>query len=169
MAGNFTEKNGGQGGPVPGDERLDSDRSIGGFIFRHMGAVVDFSIGLIPLLIFLFLFTIPPEPDTPPPAKKRKAEVDCETLCRAIEKYNSLEGAAVKSEDMTELDKKYITNLKTMRDMWGNKYVHDPAARRVYSKGPDKKHDSSDPASKDNADDIFVTYNSWETGEVKTN
>jgi hypothetical protein len=148
---------------------VKDDGPAGGGIFELFGKFVDFGIGLIPLLLFLFLFTIPPEGGgMTPDAMKIKVKDDCKLLCIAIEKYNILEGSIVKSEDMTELENKYIANLKTMKDTWGNKYVHDPAARRVYSKGPDKNHDSKDPASKYNADDIFATYNSGETVEVKT-
>lgn len=69
-----------------------------------------------------------------------------------IQKYNSLEGAIVKSDEVKEL-----TNLKTLRDPWGNAYGHAHSSGEVYSKGPDGKH-SADPGSPDNKDDITVSY-----------
>lgn len=118
----------------------------------------EFRIGCGFLLIFLIYNCMPYVDGMTEDAKKTKAKQDCDTLCQAIEKHNSLEGYAVSTKDMLELQGKYITNLTAVKDPWGNNYEHDRLRGRVYSKGPDKKHDPNDPDSADNKDDINVSY-----------
>ena len=92
-------------------------------------------------------------------AKKTKAKQDCDTFVQAIQKFNSLEGTTVQDKYMKELKGKYITNLDTMKDPWGNRYEQEYRKGIVYSKGPDSKHTTgkgtSDAANKD---DIVVSY-----------
>ncbi|OQA81024.1 MAG: Type II secretion system protein G precursor [bacterium ADurb.Bin243] len=92
-------------------------------------------------------------------AKKTKAKQDCDTFVQAIQKFNSLEGTTVQNKYMSELKGKYITNLDTMKDPWGNRYEQDYKKGIVYSKGPDGKHADGQPATHaSNKDDIFVPY-----------
>ncbi|HOD41432.1 MAG TPA: hypothetical protein PKL57_12805, partial [Candidatus Wallbacteria bacterium] len=58
-------------------------------------------------------------------AKKTKAKQDCDTFVQSIQKFNSLEGTTVQDKYMKELKGKYITNLDTMKDPWGNRYEQD--------------------------------------------
>ncbi|HNY12515.1 MAG TPA: hypothetical protein PKK26_13060, partial [Candidatus Wallbacteria bacterium] len=87
-----------------------------------------------------------------------KAQRDCDMVAEVIRKYNSLEGSMVKSPDMNELAGKYIVNLKTLRDMWGNPYEHDARAGMVFSRGPDGKHDAGNLSAAENSDDIVSYY-----------
>lgn len=92
-------------------------------------------------------------------AKNEKAKQDCETLVMCVQKYNSLEGAAVQDRFMAELQGKYVTNLNTLKDPWANRYEHDPQKGIIYSKGPDGEHDpEAGQGSGVNADDIAVSY-----------
>ncbi len=92
-------------------------------------------------------------------AKKTKAKQDCDTFVQAIQKFNSLEGTTVQDSYMKELKGKYITNLDTMKDPWGNRYEQEYRKGIVYSKGPDGRHTfaggANDPKNKD---DIVVAY-----------
>jgi len=92
-------------------------------------------------------------------AKYTKAKQDCDTFVQAIQKFNSLENTTVQDRFMIELKGKYITNLDTVKDPWGNRYEQDYKKGMTYSKGPDGKHD---PALKQNdgvnKDDIFSPY-----------
>ena len=81
-------------------------------------------------------------------AKKTKAKQDCDTICQAIQKYNSLEGAQV--EQLMDLKGKYLTNIDTLKDPWGNSYQIDVIAGAVYSKGPDGQDNKTDQADKKN-------------------
>ncbi len=92
-------------------------------------------------------------------AKKTKAKQDCDTFVQAIQKFNSLEGTTVQDKYMKELKGKYITNLDTMKDPWGNRYEQEYRKGIVYSKGPDSKHrEGAGPSHAENKDDIFVSY-----------
>lgn len=92
-------------------------------------------------------------------AKKTKAKQDCDTFVQAIQKFNSLEGTTVQDKYMKELKGKYITNLETMKDPWGNKYEQEYRKGIVYSKGPDGKHaDGGGANAPANKDDIVVPY-----------
>ncbi len=92
-------------------------------------------------------------------AKKTKAKQDCDTFVQSIQKFNSLEGTTVQDKYMKELKGKYITNLDTMKDPWGNRYEQDYRKGIVYSKGPDGKHADNQPATHaSNKDDIAVPY-----------
>ena len=98
-------------------------------------------------------------------AKKTKAKQDCDTIVQSIQKYNSLEGVMV--EELMDLKGKYLTNIDTLRDPWGNSYQLDPYGGNVYSKGPDgqtKLIDAGngikyiDPDAKNVKDNIKVSY-----------
>ncbi|HNY13393.1 MAG TPA: type II secretion system protein [Candidatus Wallbacteria bacterium] len=92
-------------------------------------------------------------------AKKTKAKQDCDTFVQAIQKFNSLEGTTVQDKYLKELKGKYITNLDTMKDPWGNRYEQEYRKGIVYSKGPDGKHTEGAGAnSPANKDDIVVAY-----------
>ncbi len=92
-------------------------------------------------------------------AKKTKAKQDCDTFVQAIQKFNSLEGTTVQDKYMKELKGKYITNLDTMKDPWGNRYEQEHRKGIVYSKGPDSKHrEGAGPSHPENKDDIAVPY-----------
>lgn len=92
-------------------------------------------------------------------AKKTKAKQDCDTFVQAIQKFNSLEGTTVQDKYMKELKGKYITNLDTMKDPWGNRYEQEYRKGIVYSKGPDSKHnEGGGPSHPENKDDITVPY-----------
>lgn len=92
-------------------------------------------------------------------AKKTKAKQDCDTFVQAIQKFNSLEGTTVQDKYMKELKGKYITNLDTMKDPWGNRYEQEYRKGIVYSKGPDSKHkEGGGPSAPENKDDISVSY-----------
>ncbi|HBC73408.1 MAG TPA: hypothetical protein DC017_00860, partial [Candidatus Wallbacteria bacterium] len=92
-------------------------------------------------------------------AKKTKAKQDCDTFVQAIQKFNSLEGTTVQDKYMKELKGKYITNLDTMKDPWGNRYEQEYRKGIVYSKGPDSKHtEGGGPSDAANKDDIMVAY-----------
>jgi prepilin-type N-terminal cleavage/methylation domain-containing protein len=92
-------------------------------------------------------------------AKKTKAKQDCDTFVQAVQKFNSLEGTTVQDKYMKELKGKYITNLDTMKDPWGNRYEQEYRKGIVYSKGPDSKHkEGAGPSHPENKDDIFVSY-----------
>jgi prepilin-type N-terminal cleavage/methylation domain-containing protein len=68
-------------------------------------------------------------------AKKTKAKQDCDTIVQAVTRYNALEGVALKSLD--ELAGKYITNIKELKDPWGNAYQINTGSGFVFSQGPD--------------------------------
>lgn len=87
-----------------------------------------------------------------------KAKQDCDALAMAVNKYNMFEGAAVKSHDMIELRGRYVPNFDRLRDPWGSRYIHDHRFGEIFSMGPDRAHDDSDPAAACNADDITVAY-----------
>jgi len=92
-------------------------------------------------------------------AKKTKAKQDCDTFVQAIQKFNSLEGTTVQDQYLKELKGKYITNLDTMKDPWGNRYEQEYRKGIVYSKGPDGKHTAGGGANAPaNKDDIVVPY-----------
>ncbi len=92
-------------------------------------------------------------------AKKTKAKQDCDTFVQAVQKFNSLEGTSVQDKYMKELKGKYITNLDTMKDPWGNRYEQEYRKGIVYSKGPDSKHkEGAGPSHPENKDDIYVSY-----------
>lgn len=110
------------------------------------------------IAVLFHLYYLSRMPDPHIEVKVVYAKQDCDTLAQAIQKYNSLESAVVKSEDMNELAKKYITNLDRLRDRWGNRYRHDYSIGVVYSMGPDGKHDPDNAGSQYNKDDISVSY-----------
>ncbi|HNY11766.1 MAG TPA: hypothetical protein PKK26_09280, partial [Candidatus Wallbacteria bacterium] len=83
-------------------------------------------------------------------AKSTKAKQDCDTLAQAAQKYNSLEGGVVRDAFMKELKGKYLTNLDTLKDPWGNRYELDIQRGVVFSKGADGKTGTKD--------DITVFY-----------
>jgi prepilin-type N-terminal cleavage/methylation domain-containing protein len=94
-------------------------------------------------------------------AKKTKAKQDCDTIVQAIQKYNSLEGSMV--TDLMDLKGKYLTNIDTLKDPWGNAYELDPYGGYVFSRGPDgqmKKEASGAINWKDkrNKDNLRISY-----------
>lgn len=119
----------------------------------------EFKVGCAFLAIFLIYNCLPYVDGMTEDSKKTKAKQDCDMLCQAIQKYNSIEGSFVTSQDMMELQRKYVTNLNNIKDPWGNKYEHSRLKGRVYSKGRDGKHDSVDPRAACNKDDVSEVYN----------
>ena len=89
-------------------------------------------------------------------AKKTKAKQDCDTIAQSIQKYNSLEGTQI--EELMDLKGKYLTNIDTLRDPWGNAYQIDTYGGFVYSKGADGQDNKNDSADKKNNDNIKVSY-----------
>ncbi|MEZ7891194.1 MAG: prepilin-type N-terminal cleavage/methylation domain-containing protein [Candidatus Wallbacteria bacterium] len=92
-------------------------------------------------------------------AKKTKAKQDCDTIAQAIQKFNSLEGSTV--EKLMDLKGKYLTNIDTLKDPWGNSYDMDPNKGIVFSKGPDSKSSygiGKNGVEKDDKDNIIVSY-----------
>lgn len=83
-------------------------------------------------------------------AKKTKAKQDCDTIAQAIQKFNSLEGSTV--SNLMDLKGKYLTNIDTLKDPWGNAYTMSATKGIVYSKGANGKDE------KGTKDDIFVNY-----------
>jgi len=81
-------------------------------------------------------------------AQKTKAGQDCDMIAIAVKKYNSLEGEIV--TDLMDLKEKYITNIDTLKDPWGNAYALGLKKSIIFSKGPDGKEGT--------ADDIQVSY-----------
>jgi len=86
-------------------------------------------------------------------AKKTKAKQDCDTIAQAVQKFNSLEGSTV--ANLMDLKGKYLTNIDTLKDPWGNAYTMNASKGLVYSKGANGKDDI---ATGKNGDDIFVNY-----------
>lgn len=92
-------------------------------------------------------------------AKKTKAKQDCDTIAQAIQKFNSLEGSTV--EKLMDLKGKYLTNIDTLKDPWGNSYDMDASKGIVFSKGPDSKSSygvAKNGTAKDDKDNIIVNY-----------
>lgn len=125
---------------------------------RKLDRIALFVTAVLSLMVFAYIVT-PEMGGITDDVRKAKAGQDCDTIVMAIEKYNSTQGGAVvKSAEMSELQGKFITNMDTIRDPWGEKYRHDAAARRVFSKGPDRRHDDADLNAAVNADDVRRNY-----------
>lgn len=78
-------------------------------------------------------------------AKKAKAKSDTAAIGKAIARFNAQEGVMCKS--LSELRGKYLSNIDTLRDPWGQSYDYDAIYGIVYSKGPDGKHSSHKDAT----------------------
>jgi len=91
-------------------------------------------------------------------AKKTKAKQDCDTIVQAVTRFNALEGVALKSLD--ELAGKYITNIKELKDPWGNPYGIHTGAGFVFSMGPDGQspYATTKGAAATKKDDIKVPF-----------
>ena len=67
---------------------------------------------------------------------------DCERLSAAYHKYFETEGREI--ETLNELQEKYVPDVDTLKDPWGNSYEFDNVMKKIYSKGPDAKAKTSD-------------------------
>ncbi|HBC74535.1 MAG: hypothetical protein A2008_13965 [Candidatus Wallbacteria bacterium GWC2_49_35] len=67
---------------------------------------------------------------------------DCERLSAAYHKYYETEGREI--ETLNELQEKYVPDIDTLKDPWGNDYEFDNVMKKIYSKGPDAKAKTSD-------------------------
>jgi prepilin-type N-terminal cleavage/methylation domain-containing protein len=92
-------------------------------------------------------------------AKKTKARQDCDTIVQAVTRFNAIEGVALRSLD--ELAGKYITNIKELRDPWGNPYYINTGSGFVFSMGPDGQSPynyAAKGAAPTKKDDIKVSF-----------
>jgi hypothetical protein len=83
------------------------------------------------------------------------AKSHCEHLAKAIQCYNYLEKKYL--ANLSELAEKYSTNIKFLRDPWGNSYILDLNKNTIYSLGPNGIKNRNDLINKEN-DDILFKY-----------
>ena len=89
-------------------------------------------------------------------AKKTKAKQDCDTIVQSVQKYNSLEGSMV--EGLMDLKGKYLTNIDTLRDPWGNPYIY----RSPGEEGRDYEIISLGADGKEGGTGVNADIKSWE-------
>lgn len=89
-------------------------------------------------------------------AKTAKAKLDCDTIARAIVKYEAIENAEI--ESLADLKSTHIANIDALKDPWGKPYLLDRSRGSVLSRGPDGKHLFGNPKSELNRDDIEILY-----------
>lgn len=90
-------------------------------------------------------------------ARLTKARSDCMEIAKCVYKFNTMEGQIC--EQLAELKGKYLSNVDTLRDPWGQAYGYDHMYGIVFSKGPDGKHEKfKGPTWKD--DVIIDVYSS---------
>lgn len=122
---------------------------------RRGSAFLDLIIVLF-LIGFLVAIAMPQVNSLTEDAKKTKAKQDCDTLCQAIQKYQALEGVAITS--LLDLKGKYLTNIDTLKDSWGNSYRIDLDRGCVYSMGPDGLDSETGGGTDSNRDNIRVSW-----------
>lgn len=122
---------------------------------RRGSAFLDLFIVLF-LIGFLVAISMPQVNCLTEDAKKTKAKQDCDTLCQAIQKYQALEGVAITT--LLDLKCKYLTNIDTLKDPWGNSYQIDLDRGCVYSRGPDGQDNLCGGGTASNRDNIRVSW-----------
>lgn len=88
-------------------------------------------------------------------AKVSEAQKDLKMLSGVVKRFLTIEGRTC--ETLLELEAKYLSTVRGLRDPWGKPYAIVPAEGYVYSNGPDRKH-SADGADGSWDDDLYAWF-----------